>query len=450
MPHYRAGTDIVFLGGLIRHVIEEEKFFREYIVNYTNAATLINEDYRDPEELEGLFSGFDAERRKYDPDSWRYEAEPRRKDQNQPRPEINDASTFSARSGKLTKQPKTDPTLQDPQCVFQILRRHYARYTPELIERVCGTPKKTFLKVAEALTAASGPDRSAAICYAVGWTQHTVGVQIIRAASILQLLLGNIGRPGGGILALRGHATIQGSTDVPTLFNLLPGYLNTPSALKPHNTFADYLTNEITPTSYWVHMPEFLVSLLKAWYGEAATEANDYGYDWLPKIVGDHSHLPMFVAMSEGKIKGLMAIGQNPAVGGQNAGFQRKALAKLEWLVVRDLYETETATFWKDSPEVQSGELKPEEIATEVFLLPAAAVPEMDGSFTNTQRLLQWHERAADPPGEARSDTWFTIHLMRRIKSLYADSPLERDRPIQTLTWDYIDEAENEGWRIPG
>jgi formate dehydrogenase major subunit len=444
----RAGSDIVFLGGLIRYVLEEEKYFKEYVISYTNAATLITNEYKDPEELAGVFSGFDADRKEYDPRTWRYDSEPRARPGNQPHPDINDVSTFSARSGQLTSPPRTDPTLKDPRCVFQILRRHYARYTPELVEQVCGTPKETFLKVAKAMTDASGPDRSSVICYAVGWTQHTTGVQTIRASTILQLLLGNIGRPGGGILALRGHASIQGSTDVPTLFNLLPGYLNAPSALKSHDTLDDYITTEISPTSYWVHFPKFIVSLLKAWYGDAATKENDYAYDWLPKNVGDHSHLPMFIAMAEGKIKGFLAMGQNPAVGGQNAGYQRKALAKLEWMVVRDLYETETASFWKDSPEVHSGELKPEEIATEVFLLPTAATAEMDGTYTNTQRLLQWHDRAADPPGDARSDSWFTVHLALKLKALYASSSLARDRPIQALLWDYIDPEENARWNV--
>ena len=270
-------------------------------------------------------------------------------------------------------------------------------------------------------------------------------MQTIRASTILQLLLGNIGRPGGGILALRGHATIQGSTDIPTLYNLLPGYLNCPSALKKHDTLRDYLAAETTPTSYWVHMPEFLVSLLKAWFGEAATEANDWGYDWLPKITGDHSHMPMFVAMSEGRIRGFFAMGQNPAVGGQNARFQRRALGKLDWLVVRDLFETETATFWKDAPEVRAGEVRPEDIKTEVFLLPAASSAESEGSFTNTHRLVQWHERAAEPPGDARTDIWFTVQLGLRLKELYRTSDLPRDRPIQALTWDYVDPEENRG-----
>jgi formate dehydrogenase major subunit len=200
-------------------------------------------------------------------------------------------------------------------------------------------------------------------------------------------------------------------------------------------------------------MPQFLVSQLKAWFGAAATAENDYGYNWLPKIIGDHSHIPMFVAMSKGEMDGFFAMGQNPAVGGQNAGFQREALAKLKWLVVRDLYETETASFWKDSPEVrgrdgQPGRVRPQDIQTEVFFLPAAAVPENDGSFTNTQRLVQWHEKAVDPPDDARSDLWFTFHLGRRLKELYRPSDLDRDRPIQALTWDYVDEAANREWQI--
>jgi formate dehydrogenase major subunit len=444
----RAGTDVVFLGGLIRYILENEKFFREYVLAYTNAATLITDEYRGPDELDGLFSGFDPERRRYDARAWRYDAEPRAHDQNQAEPSLSDASTFSQRSGLLTRPPRTDPTLRDPRCVFQILRRHYARYTPELVERVCGTPREAFLRVAEAFCAASGPDRTGAICYAVGWTQHTTGVQIIRASTIVQLLLGNIGRPGGGILALRGHASIQGSTDIPTLYNLLPGYLNMPSALKDHRTLARYIAAEISPTSFWANMPAFAVSLLRAWFGDAATPENEYGFGWLPRIIGDHSHMPMFIAMMEGRIRGFLAMGQNPAVGGQNAGYQRRALAKLEWMVVRDLYETETASFWKDGPEVRSGELRTEEIETEVFLLPAAATAEMDGTYTNTQRLLQWHDRAADPPGDARSDLWFTFHLMRRLKAMYAGSELERDRPIHALTWDDLDENENAPWRI--
>jgi formate dehydrogenase major subunit len=437
----RAGSDIVLLGALIHYVLErhepifrkkptelsvEEKFFHDYLVHYTNAATLITEDFRDTEEDDfgGLFAGYDSNKRKYDPKKWRYETKA--------------GSTQAA----------TDPTLQHPRCVFQILRKHYERYTPELVEEVCGTPKDIFKQVAETLFANSGPDRTSAICYAVGWTQHTTGVQMIRAAAVLQLLLGNIGRPGGGILALRGHATIQGSTDIATLYNLLPGYLNAPSALKNHDTLADYLKTEMNTTSFWSNMPKYLVSQLRAWFGEDATKDNDFAFAYLPRTIGDHSHQPMFIEMMKGTIKGFFAIGQNPAVGGQNASFQRRALAKLDWLVVRDMYEIETASFWKDSPEVRNGSLKPEEIQTEVFFLPAAAVAEMDGSFTNTQRLVQSHEKAADPPDDGRSDRWFTVHLGLRLKQLYAESKLARDRPIQALVWDYMDPRSCQDWQI--
>jgi formate dehydrogenase major subunit len=462
----RAGSDIVFLGALINYVLRHhepilrkraedrdarERFFHDYLVHYTNAPTLITEDFTDTEEgdMSGLFAGFDAGRRQYDVKKWRYDTEPAKKPAAQPELGEGKAESFAAQVGKLVgPRPRQDPELRHPRCVFQILRRHYQRYTPELVEQVCGTPRETFLKVAEALLANAGPDRTGAICYAVGWTQHTTGVQMIRAAAVLQLLLGNVGRPGGGILALRGHATIQGSTDIATLYNIHPGYLNTPSALRNHDTLLDYIKQETSPTSYWSNFPAFIVSQLKAWYGDAATADNQFGYDWLPKIVGDHSHMPIFVEMMKGNVRGFFAMGQNPAVGGQNASFQRKALAKLQWLVVRDLYETETASFWKDSPEVTSGALKTEDIQTEVFLLPAAAVAEMDGSFTNTQRLVQWHDKAADPKEDCRSDLWFTYHLGRRLKVLYADSQLERDRPIQALVWSYVDAEANKRWAI--
>lgn len=455
----RAGSDIVFLGALIRDVLDEheriqqkpagersprERFFHDYLTRYTNAASLIHESFRDAEDADGVFSGFDPATRKYDNRSWRYETDAR-----SPVADAAGSPSFADLVRGLAGAPAhQDPTLRHERCVYQILRRHYRRYTPEMVEQVCGTPRETFTKVADALLGNSGPDKSSAICYAVGWTQHTTGVQMIRAAAILQLLLGNIGRPGGGILALRGHATIQGSTDIATLYHILPGYLPTPSALRPHDTLRDYLRAETQATSFWSNMPKYVVSQLKAWFGAAATAANDFGYDFLPKNIGDHSHMPMFVAMSQGNLEGFFAMGQNPAVGGQNASFQRQALAKLKWLVVRDLYETETASFWKDSPEVHDGRLNPRDIQTEVFFLPAAAVPEMDGSFTNTQRLVQWHEKAVDPPDDARSDIWFTYHLGRLLKEKYRESRLERDRPIQALTWDYVREAENREWRI--
>jgi formate dehydrogenase major subunit len=462
----RAGSDIVLLGALIRFVVERldeiiakdpsqrtgrDRFFYDYLTRYTNAATLINEDYRDAEDGDGVFCGFQpGETPRYDARQWRYDSEAPMPRQNQVEQGEGRGHGFAADVSRLVgPPPRQDRTLQNERCVYQILKRHFRRYTREMVQDVCGMAPDIFERVASTLWDNAGPDRSGAVCYAVGWTQHTTGVQIIRAASVLQLLLGNIGRPGGGILALRGHATIQGSTDIATLYNIHPGYLNTPSALRPHDTLRDYIRAETSATSYWSNFPKFIVSQLKAWYGDAATPENDFAYDYLPKIVGDHSHMPMFIAMQEGRMDGFFALGQNPAVGGQNASFQRKALAKLKWLVVRDLYETETASFWIDSPEVQpGGELNTAHIQTEVFFLPAAAVPEMDGSFTNTQRLVQWHNKAVDPPGDARSDLWFTYHLGRRLKQLYAGSTRERDRPILALVWDYVDEAANREWDI--
>ena len=237
--------------------------------------------------------------------------------------------------------------------MFQLLKRHYARYTPELVEDVCGVPRDLFLTVAEALCDASGPDRTAAFCYAVGWTQHTVGVQYIRTAAIVQLLLGNIGRPGGGILALRGHASIQGSTDIPTLYNILPGYLPMPGP--DIDGLDDYLDRNAAKTGFWGRMDTYVVSLLKAWWGEAATADNDFCFDYLPRISGDHSTYPTTLAMIDGTVHGYFVMGENPAVGSANGKLQRRALAAAEWLVVRDFSEIETASFWYDSPEIETG-----------------------------------------------------------------------------------------------
>jgi len=402
----RPGTDITFLGGLINYVLSEEKFFREYVVAYTNAATIIGEDYRDTEDLDGVFSGYQAESGTYNPTSWRYE--------------VGEGGV-----------PLRDETLQHPRSVFQILKRHFAPYTPEMVEQVCGTPRDLFVKIAETLTANSGRDRTTAFCYALGWTQHTVGVQNIRAAAILQLLLGNIGRPGGGILALRGHAAIQGSTDIPTLYNLLPGYLNIPYA--SNRTFSDYLLVNQAETGWWNNVPKYAVSMLKAWYGENATAENEWGYQYLNKLDDkiDYSYYPMFFRMKDGGIRGLFVLGENYAVGGPGSKVERAAMRKLEWCVIRDPFLVETANFWK-----MDG-VDPHAVNTEVFFMPAAWAAEKDGSLTNTQRMLQWHEKAIDPPGDARSETWFFVHLGRRLRQLYAGSTEERDRPLLAMTWDY-------------
>ncbi len=245
---------------------------------------------------------------------------------------------------------------------------------------------------------------------------------MIRAAGVLQLLLGNIGRPGGGILALRGHASIQGSTDIPTLYNLLPGYLAQPNVLNNHGTLDEYLKNETPATGWWSNLPKYMVSLLKAWYGETATAESGYAFDHVPIIDGDYSQQPMLLSIHDGKVKGFLLLGRNPAVGGHNASLVRKGLAQLDWMVVRDAFETETASFWYASPEAQHGELKPSEIKTEIFFLPAAFPGEKEGSFTSTHRLIQFHDKAVEPPGDARSDLWFIYHLGRRLKDLYEDS----------------------------
>ena len=451
----RAGSDIVFLGALIKYVLDSPRwqtdpFFQEYVRNYTNAATLINPDFRKNNKVDetGFFAGWNEQTKTYDAKAWAYETEAAAGGNApaQPTPDT-DTQSFSQRVGQLLgPQPRSDPSMQDPNCSLQLLKEHYKRYTPEMVEEVCGTPKETFLKVAETILASSGADKTTSFAYAVAWTQHTTGVQMIRTASILQLLLGNTGRPGGGIIALRGHATIQGSTDIPTLYNLLPGYLNmkTHAGGRKHDNLTDYLTTETAPTSFWVNQPKYMVSLLKAWYGEYAKKDNDWGYAFLPWNSGDHSHMPMFVDMYNEKIKGFFAMGQNPAVGGQNAGLQREALAKLDWLVVKDLFLTETATFWYNGPEVKSGKVRTEDIKTEIFFFPAAAVPEMDGSFTNTMRLVQWHDKAADPPGDARSDIHFTYHLGVRLKKLYEGSTDAKDLPIKAMTWDYLPLEQDE------
>ena len=321
--------------------------------------------------------------------------------------------------------------------MLNVLKRHFARYTPEMVERITGIDEQTQLEVAELLIANSGRERTTALCYAVGWTQHTAGTQMIRAGAILQLLLGNIGRPGGGVLALRGHATIQGSTDIPTLYDLLPGYLNMPQAREGELDLETYIDTGGADKGWWSNFDKYIVSLLKAWFGDAATEENDYGFEHLPKITGNHSHFPTMLRALDGGLDGILLMGQNPAVGSMHAGLMRRALATMKWVVVRDLVEIESATFWRDSPEVRSGELKTEDIQTEVFLMPAASHVEKEGSFTQTQRLVQWRDKALDPPEDARSDLWFIYHLFKRVQEHYATSDRKRDWPIQNLTWDY-------------
>jgi formate dehydrogenase major subunit len=439
----RAGTDIAFLGGVINHVLRNDLDFREYVRAYTNAPFLLREDFRDTEDLEGLFSGYDPDTASYDRTSWRYaNTEPPDSDaDHDSSPDKESSAPYQHGSGgpplEGIAEVEKDPSLRDPRCVFQVLKRHFARYTPELVERVCGVPSELFHQVCQAWTANSNPERTTALVYSVGWTQHSVGAQYIRAGSIVQLLLGNIGRPGGGVFALRGHASIQGSTDIPTLFNLLPGYLPMPSA--DHADMAGYLAElrAECQKGFWYGADAYLVSLLKEYFGEAATPDNDFGFGWLPRINGDHGTYRTVMDMVDGTVFGYFLLGQNPAVGSAHGRLQRLGLANLDWLVVRDLTMVESATFWKDSPEVETGEIVPERCRTEVFFFPAASHVEKEGTFTQTQRMLQWREKAVEPIGDQRSDLWFVYHLGRLIRDKLAGSTDPRDEPVRNLAWDY-------------
>ncbi len=453
----RPGTDIALLGGLINHVLSTDAWFHEYVTTYTNASSIIEDDYVDLDDLDGVFVGLDPDGPSYDTSEWQYKgtnvhaASGKREmsvDDEDRRPSEHQAGgSQSERTGSggvgMAGTPERDETLQHPHCVFQILKRHYQRYTPELVEEVCGIPPRVFAQVCELITTNSGRERTTEFVYAMGWTQHTTGVQNIRAACILQLLLGNIGRPGGGIQALRGHASIQGSSDIPTLYNLLPGYIPMPHAHRQED-LDSFVEADAAEKGYWANMRSYTVSLLKAWWGDAAGPANDFAFDYLPRITGDHSTYATVQNQIDGLCKGYFLMGENPAVGSANSKMQRLGMANLEWLVVRDLALTESATWWKDGPEIESGELRPEDISTEIFFLPAAAHIEKKGSFTNTNRMLQWHDQAQEPDGDARSDLWFMYHLGRLVREKLAGSDDEMDRPVLDLTWDYPLEGPND------
>jgi formate dehydrogenase major subunit len=436
----RAGSDVAFLGGLVHYVLSNDRWFKDYVLNYTNASTIIQEGFHDTEDLGGLFSGYqgDGQTGKYNAwdGHWVYEGCPVGNGQT-PDDLQGGVPMSPAPRQHMTHapgcEPSRDPSLQHPRCVFQILKRHFARYTPEVVSQACGCSPEELVRVADLLCTNSGPERTSAIVYALGWTQHTTGVQMIRTAGILQLLLGNMGRPGGGIMAMRGHSTIQGSTDLATLYDVLPGYLPQPAADARHETLDGYVRHEGQTTGYWANFRKFIVSQLKAWYGDAATPENDFCFSWLPRVDADYSQLPYFNRMAKGEVKGYFLFGQNPGGGGPNAGLHRAGLRNLDWLVVADWFEIESAVFWKSDPNAPP----PSEIKTEVFFLPAAAAPEKEGSLTNTQRMLQWHDKAVDPLGDSRSDAWFIYNLGRRLKELYAGSTDPRDRPLLALTWDY-------------
>jgi formate dehydrogenase major subunit len=421
----RPGTDIAFLNGIIRYAIEKKRYHEDYVKIHTNGPYIIGEKFG---FHDGLFSGFDAAKGEYDKAAWGYQPD------------------------EKTTGYSVDPTLQNPRCVFQLLKAHVDRYTPEMVERICGTPKGTFEKVAEIVTSTGNAERVGTITYALGWTQHSTGVQMIRAGATLQLLLGNVGRPGGGMDAFRGHSNIQGATDTGGNTEILPGYLKTPVGTQTN--LKEYLETA-TPTTlnkqawasmnYWVNYPKFMVSLLKSVWGKAATKENDFGYEWLPKIDGNYSWMYIFDDMYRGSStraggkepgpEGLLSFGMNPVGLGPNSKKMVAALSKSKWLVVVENVETETASFWKAPKEY--GGPEPSKIQTEVFLLPAANFAEKDGTFTNSARWLQWKWKALDPPGQAKADQEILSRMLLAVRDLYKKEGGALPDPVFNVSWSY-------------
>ncbi len=404
----RPGTDLAFLGGIINYALQNDRIQKEYVVEYTNASYLISADYK---FNDGIFSGYDGGKREYDKKTWGYQ---------------NDDKGI----------PKRDKTLKDPQCVYQLMKKHYARYTPEKVEQITGCPKESFLKVAELFTSTCKPDRVATIMYAMGTTQHTVGTQNVRAYAILQLLLGNIGLAGGGINALRGESNVQGSTDAGLLWHILTGYNPCPEA-KKHPNYEAYIkavvpkTNDPMSINWWSNRPKYIVSMLKAWFGDAATKENDFCFDWLPKAAKGTPHIVLFEDMYKGMLKGGFFFGTNPVVGGPNSNKEAKALEKLDWLVAIDLWETDSSIFWK-----RKG-VDPRSIKTEVFLLPAASSVEKEGSVSNSGRWAQWRYKAQNAPGVAKSDMDIIDEIYQELKALYVKEGGKFPDPIVKANWNY-------------
>ncbi len=408
----RSGTDIAFLGGMIKYILEKEKYFKEYVVNYTNAPYIVGGkfDFKD-----GLFSGYNAEKRAYDASNWAFEMDEK-------------------------GVPKKDLTLEDPRCVLQLMKAHYARYDLDTVSSITGTPKEDLTKVYEAYAATGVPDKAGTNLYAMGWTQHTVGVQNIRAMCIIQLLLGNMGIAGGGVNAMRGESNVQGSTDAGLLFHILPGYLPTPSASVA--TLADYnkkftpVTKDPLSANWWQNRPKYVVSFLKSMYGDAAKPENEFGYAWLPKTEDGKTYtwLDLFDAMYKKEFTGFFSWGQNPACSGANSGKTRAALANLDWMVVVNLFDNETASFWKGPG------LDPKKVKTEVFFLPCSAFLEKEGSISNSGRWVQWRYKAQEPPGDALPDGDIIMELFEEIRNLYKkpDKKAVFPDPILNLKWDYM------------
>jgi len=405
----RSGTDIAFLGGMIKYILENNLIQTEYVVEYTNAAFLVDPGFG---FQDGVFTGYNSETRKYDKATWKYQLDEK-------------------------ELPKTDPTLQDPRCVYQLLKVHFSRYTPDIVSSITGTPKQDLQKIYEVYASTGKPDKAGTILYAMGWAQHTVGTQNIRAMAIIQQLLGNMGVAGGGVNALRGESNVQGSTDAGLLFHILPGYNPVPrSSVK---TLKDYIEKNTPKTKdprspNWLqNRPKYIVSLLKAMYGAKATAENEFCYDWIPKPDDGQnaSWLMLFDQMSKGKFTGFFAWGQNPACSSADAGKTRKAMGTLDWMVNVNLFDNETGSFWK-GPGVD-----PAKIKTEVFMLPCAASFEKEGSITNSGRWMQWRYKAVDPPGEAKPDLEIIHELFQKVRALYKQEGGSFPDPIVNLSWNY-------------
>lgn len=414
----RPGTDIAFYGGLIRYIIENKLYQKEYILHYTNAACILRPDFKFNEET-GLFSGWDPETKRYDNETWGYDVDKKVGWDTTPGSAfswVNDPNVPKFKTPDL-KVLKRDMTLSDPNCVLNVMRRHYARYTPEMVHRVTGMDMDVMKKVWDTFASTGRPDKAGSILYALGQTQHSYGSQNCRAMCVVQLLLGNIGIAGGGINALRGEPNVQGSTDVGASSHQAPGYLAWPTA-KSHPTLAKYLSTETYAAGYYSNKPKFWVSALKEWFGDNATFENDYCYDLLPKIApkkdyGDFSTIMSFNDMRDDKIKGYMCWGMNPAHSTPNAKHARHAMAKLDWLLVADWFQTETSLFWC------APDMKPEEVQTEVYFLPAALIYEKIGSINNSGRWIQWREKAVEPPGECKSDFEMMMLIWDKLCELY-------------------------------
>lgn len=408
----RSGSDIAFLGGLIKYILDNELYFKEYVVNYTDAPYLVDPNFKLPDDLDGVFSGYDEKKRSYDRSTWKYQLDEK-------------------------GIPKKDLTLKDPHCVLQLLKRHYSRYTIDLVSEVTGAPKDKILEAYKIIASTGKPDRTCTVCYAMGWTQHTVGTQNIRAFAIAQLLLGNMGMAGGGVNALRGESNVQGSTDAGLLFHILTGYNPTPASsdkdLKTYIQKYTPTTKEPKSLNWWSNRPKYIVSYLKAMYGENSKKENDFLYEYLPKREdgANYSFIMIFDDMYKGKIKGFFAWGQNPACSMANSNKVRKALTKLDWLVAVNLWDNETSSFWRGPG------MDPKKIKTEVFLLPCAASFEKEGSITNSGRVVQWRYKAVNPPGSALPDADIVNELYFRIKKLYEKQGGVFPEPILKLSWDY-------------